>query len=312
MNKELIDYIKQQISVNVSKNKITDILLQQGWRQSEIDEAFLAARGKSNPAVDPVGGDFGARQFDEAANDGGSSGSNKKVILLAAAVLAVLVIAIGAIIFPSLVAKKESSNSNPVPAPEQPASTPEKEAEIGDAGQTSTGQTGDETVTDVDPTVLAAIKELEDSIQAPDGWIAREGLMRSRPLAAFFKPIAEKDSNGNDIFSENISVTREDIAAAGVADGNAYITKSKQDLQKKISDYKIMSERKVNLSDGTQATLIGSSFTQKEIALKSMQLFAFKDTHAYIITGVVLSSNWDNEKDMIGASVMSFKFPAGN
>jgi hypothetical protein len=39
-------------------------------------------------------------------------------------------------------------------------------------------------------------------------------------------------------------------------------------------------------------------------------LLAVKGDYVYVVTGVVLASNWNIEKDMIGAAVMSFKFPA--
>ena len=65
MNQELIDYIKQQMNLNVSKNKIADVLLGQGWQQPELDEAFAAAEG----VVAPV-------QFsgDESANNNQGDG----------------------------------------------------------------------------------------------------------------------------------------------------------------------------------------------------------------------------------------------
>ncbi|HNU96517.1 MAG TPA: hypothetical protein PKH95_03845, partial [Candidatus Magasanikbacteria bacterium] len=51
MNKELVDYIKQQSSGGVSKNKVTEVLLEQGWHQTEIDEAFADAEGVAGGMV---------------------------------------------------------------------------------------------------------------------------------------------------------------------------------------------------------------------------------------------------------------------
>jgi len=76
-----------------------------------------------------------------------------------------------------------------------------------------------------------------------------------------------------------------------------------------MPDYKLITEKKVKLSDGSEATLIGSSSTRDGNAIRSMQLFAFKNGVAYIVTGMTLASNWEAEKDMLGAAVLSFKFP---
>jgi hypothetical protein len=88
-----------------------------------------------------------------------------------------------------------------------------------------------------------------------------------------------------------------------------YLAKVRGLLQSDLENYKTLSERKINLSDGSPATLIESSFTQREMAVRSVQLYAAKDNRIYILSGVVLAKNWDAEKDIIEAAVMSFKFP---
>lgn len=307
MNKELVDYIKQQMNINVPKKKITSILLGQGWHQSEIDEAFLDAGGSVAPSTESPS--LGARQFDDA----GQGNGYRKMVLFAALGLAVLAIVVGVIIFPSL-GKNNNNSKDASPAlPADQGANPPK-AEVVDNVPPENGQkpVAEQNNPQVDPAVLAAIEKLAGSITPPSGWVKRLGTISSRPLAAFFKPAAEKDGSGKEVFNENISITRDSLKAVGTADAAAYIAKSKTALQAKIKDYKILSERQVSLSGGTAATLIGGSFTQSGLALKNMQLFVFDGDDVYVVTGVALAANWDGERDMIGAAVMSFKIPSGN
>ena len=90
---------------------------------------------------------------------------------------------------------------------------------------------------------------------------------------------------------------------------NDYVEKAKTAWQAKNVDYSLVSERKVNLSDGAGAVLLTGSLVQNDAEIKNMQLFVGKGDVMYIISGFVLAKNWDAEKDMIGAAVMSFKFP---
>jgi len=98
MNQELVEYIKQQTSLSVSKNKITDILLGQGWQQAELDEAFAAAEGASNAAASKISQEEtdpgAADDFEEETPSGGS----KKKIILIGGITLVLILAIGGIL----------------------------------------------------------------------------------------------------------------------------------------------------------------------------------------------------------------------
>ncbi|MFZ3074030.1 MAG: DcrB-related protein [Minisyncoccales bacterium] len=301
MNKELVDYIKQQTEINVPKNKITNILLKQGWHQSEIDDAFLASGAGIDNSEVSAGGGFEDGRFDDPDQDKNGFGSSQKMLFAVAGVLAVLAIIAGIAVFSPLGDKKEET------APSGAGTTT---TDLG-AGDAAVNQPAGGEEAEVDTAVLTSIEELETSIQPPFGWVAREGTIRSRPLAAFFKAVSEKDSYGKTIFNENISVTLDNFASAGVSDEAAYIAKSKTTLQEKIENYKMLTESKVSLGDGSEATMINSSFTQNGLDLKNMQMFAVKNDNVYIITGVALASNWDKEKDMIGMAIMSFKFPSG-
>ncbi|GEM_PF-690815 len=291
MNKELVDYIKQQLSLSVSKNKITEILLEQGWHQAEIDEAFLDAEGGAIRAAQEISG--GGESNDYSRND--SAGGKKLLLFAGLGALAMLIVAAMAV---SLSGKSGDDDKKQAVLPVQNApevsETPAVEQESPAVEENQ-----------VDPALLAEISKLEKTIVPPAGWTSRQGTVSYRPLAVFFKPEFEKDATGKNVFNENISVVRD-----GLLNGQAeYIAKAKAALSGKMSDYKILSDRKVNLADGSPATLIGGSFTQNGLAMKNMQLYAFENNNVYIITGVTLAQNWDAEKDMIGAAVMSFKFP---
>ncbi|MFZ3100081.1 MAG: DcrB-related protein [Minisyncoccales bacterium] len=286
MNKELVDYIKQQLSVSVSRNKIVDILLEQGWHQAEIDEAFSAAEGD---AIRENGGTPRENEFDGAVGDGG--GRNKKILL--AAGVAVLVLAMIFAVAASFMGKGEKKEAAPLLDQEPPAA---------ESSQTETVATEDE---QVDPAVIDEISRLEQTITPPLGWTSRQAVVSYRPMALFFKPEQEKDDAGNKIFNEVVNIVRDNL----LSKEEEYLAKAKGLLQSEIENYKSLSERKINLSDGSPATLIEGSFTQKEMAVRSMQLYAAKDNRIYILSGVVLAKNWDAEKDVIGAALMSFKFP---
>lgn len=304
MNKELVDYVKQQMNINVSRNKTTDVLLKQGWHQSEIDEAFLVAEGKAVGTQDAPRDAFEDSQADDFGESEKSFGSGltRKAIFIIAAVLALAAVIAGIFIFSS--GSKKNNSGKETAAIESVADTAAV-ANNTDAG----AAVAENKQTQVNDAVLAAIKELRASIQAPAGWTAREGTIRSRPLVAFFKPELEKDGSGKEVFNENISVTRESIAAVNVADAAGYIAKSKTALQSSVATYKIVSERKAKLADGTDVTLINGTFTQNGIDLKNTQMFAFSGDNVYVVTGVALALNWDKEKDMIGTAIMSFKMP---
>lgn len=289
MNKELVEYIQQQLSLSVSKNKIIDVLLEQGWHQAEIDEAFLDAEGAAIRGGQDLSGDA----FLAPARDGGVSG--KKILLVAGLGALAMLIIVAAVL--AITSGQDNSKKPAVIAPVEPEVI-NNDAPVVE-GEPAAAQN------QIDPALLADISQLEQTITPPTGWTSRQGVMSYRPMAAFFKPEWEKDATGNNLFNENISVVRDNL----LSDEKDYVTKAKTALQTNMTDYKIISERKVNLSDGSSATLLGGSFIQNDLAMKNMQLYASKNGRIYIITGVTLAKNWDAEKDMIGAAVMSFRFP---
>lgn len=309
MNKELVDYIKQQLNIGVSKNDITDVLLGQGWHQSEIDEAFFDAESSIERRESNLS--FEGEQFDSPSPKTGNNMRRK--IILAAGLTIILIIA-GAAAMLLLRGGKDKKNAAVDNQKNPPAATKQTSVENKTASpeNTETAQANPEQAKTIDPAILAESVKLEKTIIAPAGWIARQGAVAARPLAVFFKPAPENDAAGKNIFNENISVVKDNFKNSAVADLAAYVAKSKAILQSspKIVDYKTLSDRNVNLSNGSRATLIGGSYMQNGVALKNMQLYAANGDDVYIITGAVLAQNWDAEKDMIGQAVMSFKFPA--
>lgn len=302
MNQELVEYIKQQTSLNVSKNKITDVLLGQGWQQAELDEAFAAAEsaGKEVNNIDYEAADT------EAANDfgGENEGGSKKKLLMIVGITLVLVLAVAGI----LAFKSGDNKSNTETAVTETETTQSSE-EVQPASPAETEETA-ETLKKpaVDNTILiTAAEKLSKTITPPVGWELRQGIVHDRPLVAYFKPANE--GAGDKAFAEYISITAESLGAAGIASEADYMTKSKSDLAKSMQNYKVTNEKPVTLSDGTAATLIGASSTKDGNAVRSIQLFAFKDGAVYVITGVVPGADWDAEKDMLGAAILSFKFP---
>ncbi len=300
MNQDLVDYIRQQLKTGVSKNKITDTLLGQGWQQTDLDEAFAAAAGAKRAPETPAGKDNG---FQEIEEDISRPKFGRQAILLAIAGIAALAVLAGvAMLF--LPSEKKGGGDT---AGGQPTDTPAENS--GATTQNETPADTDQIPAALDVDTAALAREMEGLIQPPSGWQEKTGEISLQAALYFMKPAAEKDASGKTIFNEFVNITRGSIKARGAADAAAYLEKRKAALQSKIASYKITSERKIKLAGGEEATLINASFTQNGLAMKNTQLFAFKGDFAYIVTAVVLASNWDKEKDMVGAAVTSFKLP---
>ena len=256
-------------------------MLEQGWHQTEIDEAFADAEG--------VAGGMG--QTESSATVAAGTGGKKNLLIAAVALLILVLVFAVAVSFMGKGEKKEGS------------SLPENQEAPAEEGSQSEAAGADED--QIDPAIIAEISELEKSIAPPAGWIVRQGMVNYRPMAIFFKPEAEKDENGDKIINEYVNVIRDNLLNTA----NDYVEKAKTAWQAKNVDYSLVSERKVNLSDGAGAVLLTGSLVQNGAEIKNMQLFVGKGDVMYIISGFVLAKNWDAEKDMIGAAVMSFEFP---
>ena len=169
----------------------------------------------------------------------------------------------------------------------------------------SQGETAGADKDQADPAILAEAAQLGQTITPPPGWTFRQDVVRYRPMALFYKPEAERDGNGKKIFNENVNIIRDNL----LSKEEEYLAKAKGLSQRELENYESLSERRVNLSDGTAATLIELSFVQNGLTVRSVQLYAAKGNKIYILTSVILAKNWDDEKEMVTAAVMSFKFP---
>jgi len=315
MNQELVDYIKQQISLSVSKNKITDVLLGQGWQQPELDEAFAAAEGAASAAA-KVSYDSSEPAVEEGvASEGAPGGINRKMILIGAITLVILLGGGGVLMLTSSQGAKEQSpvaeKKTEIPVVTEPV---EGGSSVTVDGEAKTGNDvgfGQEPAID-NTSLIKAAAILKETVTPPAGWVLREGFKNNLLSVGYFKPEAEKDSAGKVIFEEYLLVTLDNLKTANVANVGDYITKSKTALETGIKDFKVTAEKDVTLADGSAGKLIGCSYTDEGNAARCMQLIASKGDEVYVITAFVLASNWEAEKDMLGAAVMSFKFPAGN
>ena len=153
--------------------------------------------------------------------------------------------------------------------------------------------------------------QLKFTIQMPNGWAVGKATNNNRTFTMFLNPIPEKDPQGNIIFNENIHVAYDyllrliglNITKVSLDD---YFVESKTALAKSLQDYHLVDEREVTLGN-TKGKIIEQTFTQNGSQWRSMQLFVQGGIIAYVITGIDLSSKWDIDKDLIEASLMSFR-----
>jgi hypothetical protein len=142
------------------------------------------------------------------------------------------------------------------------------------------------------------------TIQIPKGWTVGKGTNNNRQFTLFLSPNPERDQTGNIVFNENINIAKERTNSSF----DAYVTLSKQALAKYLQDYRLIEERNVTLG-GEAGKVIGGTFTQNGLQLRSLQLFVQTGSLTYVVTASNLASKWDSDKDPIDASLMSFRLP---
>lgn len=395
MNQQLISYIRQQLRANEPRESVMNILLAQGWKASDLDQAFAAVEGEQSvppaaptptpapvtqpkefpspaevfqskpmaaqpqpqlqpqppqqqssfqPQSEPLA-PFAAQAFpgDDQFDEVGGGGQPKpwKDILafaglgfgvlslisffipwvgLALAVIGIILCVIGILGSKKLFAiiglvlcviglvgfgvKMMMARPAPVDSDEP-----------GSSASTDTTTTSTDTATNQQPSTPASTNPLLESaaytdaaggysIQPPKGWQAGQGTNNNRTFTIFLSPTSEKDSKGQVVFNENINITSETNKEASA---DAYVQKSKQALQQFLTGYKVQQEQDVTVN-GQPAKLIGGAFTQNGLQLRSLQLFAFKGTTAYVITGLTLATKWTKDSPAIQAALTTFKF----
>lgn len=297
MANELVAYIRQQLGLKVPQDVIVRTLLGQGWKQSDVDQAFgliaqsepaaIAGQPMENQEVFQGKNTVGqtpeivaVEEFNSAPAEEGPGGlqgllANKTLLMIIGAVVVVIILAVA--IIGQLTVKK---------------------TENGD-------QTG---VTEVKLAAEYVNAQKKYSIQAPEGWVLKESDAASgsstRPFAIFLGPTVAKDGNGVVAFNENINITYESVELPL----DQYAQKSKDALIKYLQGYQVGEEKNVT-AGGTPAKIIGGTFTQNGVELKTLQLFTVKDKVAYVVTGTNLASSWDTDKNLIEASILTFKAP---
>jgi len=305
MNQELVDYIKQQLNINMSKNKITGVLLEQGWHQSEIDAAFSVAEGNGRIMDEPAEGDP-ANDYghDPGSND---SGGKRRTVLMAVSGLVIVAAAAGVGIFwlmgnnpaePKKGSSAPSGNSfGTAPNDIVPVElTAEEKAKADQARE------------QVNTKMVEVIKQLEKSIEPPAGWELHVGNIQAYPLAVYVKPSAGGDKTSQK-FKENISIVRAFYKATDITDEASFLAKARTRLSNAEYNYKIISETEVELSDGKKATLWEEKFKKDGTAMQGLQMYVFNGDHVFVLTGVALDSDWNVEKDIIKNSILTFKVP---
>jgi tetratricopeptide (TPR) repeat protein len=145
--------------------------------------------------------------------------------------------------------------------------------------------------------------QLRFTIQMPKGWTAGKGTDNNRTFTVFLSPSPERDEQGNITFNENINIVSE---MTNLSFDN-YFANSKWALAN-LQDYHLIEERNVTLGR-ISGKIIEQAFTQNGLEMRCLQLFAQEGTTVYVITGLNLASKWDNDKDLIEASLMSFRPP---
>jgi hypothetical protein len=138
------------------------------------------------------------------------------------------------------------------------------------------------------------------SITPPKDWVADEtGTFGT--LATFTNPKSDEDAGNK--FAANINIVTE---AAQNTDLKAYLESSKELLSKTFSVYTKISENEVTVG-GHQGVLIEAKYDLGAYSLHNVQLITKIGEAFYVVTGTCMESNWNEYKDVMEKSLMTFK-----
>lgn len=123
----------------------------------------------------------------------------------------------------------------------------------------------------------------------------------------FKKPTAEESPGGP--FVASIAVTAETVAEGSTLD--QYVARRKHTLSNTFPDFALIDDARTTTEDGDPAHILGGTFTQGALKLRSKQLVTVFDTTGYIVTGTALASAWDaaNYNALFDAALTSFTPP---
>jgi len=326
-NQQLLDYIKQQLQQGVSREIITNNLISQGWQQSHINEAFSQSSGQSFTAQVNPSFDVG-----DASKNGKATTSlvlgiigliawfipligapitiiglifgikGLKSLKRGVAIAGIVLCSIGlfaTVVNASIGAYQGATGQNYLvnkflnrdTQQESPAQPTSQQPQQQKAPQDSI------------PGVLErqpySNAQYGFKINAPKGWrVDESGQLGTIVFFLNTKP----DQEGGNPFSANINVT---TGSTQGYDLDGYVSATKDLLPKVLQNYKSTDNRKVNIN-GMQAQIIGGTFMQGVFPLRNLQLIVVKDGQAYVVTGTVLESTWNQYKDLIESSLMTF------
>lgn len=137
------------------------------------------------------------------------------------------------------------------------------------------------------------------SIQFPEGWQTQDGGQFGAVVFAV-NPVPSEDGKAK--FATNMNVTTEVIKSGTLDD---YLSATLEALPKFLTNYKTTVDKTLTVG-GVSARLIGGTFSQGELKLQNLQLITIKDGAAYVVTATSLESAWDQYKDILEASLMTF------
>lgn len=137
-------------------------------------------------------------------------------------------------------------------------------------------------------------------INAPKGWSVDES-GRFGAIVIFFN--TKTDKEGVNSFVANINVA---LKSTEGLDLNDYVNTTKDSLQKSLQDYKSIEDKILNVN-GRQARLIGMTSTDEDgFHFRQLQLIVVKSGKAYFVTATVLNSTWNQYKDLVESSLLTF------
>ncbi len=156
------------------------------------------------------------------------------------------------------------------------------------------------------PVVLASDAYVDQanqfSLRYPQGW---QKLSATGAAAAFMVPQPDAIS-ATQQFNTNINVIIDTTSAATLDD---YVSASSAAMKQVLTNYQEVSRRQVTLG-GVPAYLLESTFDQGGFSLHILQAVLLKGNNAYIVTGTTHISTWGQYKDLLEASLRSFRLIA--
>ena len=138
-------------------------------------------------------------------------------------------------------------------------------------------------------------------INMPRGWQPRKGEQHGA-IVSFLNPKA--DQEGANSFSATIGVNSESALTQDINVDN-YTKATREVMLHLLQNYKSVEDKAI-IINGMPAKIIGSSFVQNAFHMRTLQLITIKNGKAYTVTGMALESVWDQYKDLIESSLLTF------